>query len=139
MSFIMVDQVCEVNDSSIKTIKLLSIAEPVYEIHFPFFPVLPAVLLLENVKQSIDLFMKKNGEEEKVYFFNGIKKLKVYKALFPGDAIITEVSLTRKVDDYYLFDANIYNNEMIAAKLKEVKVVVGKESCIWEKELQSQD
>lgn len=139
MSFIMVDRVCEVNASSIKTIKLLSIAEPVYEIHFPFFPVLPAVLLLENVKQSIDLFMKKNGEEGKVYFFNGIKKLKVYKALCPGDAIITEVSLTRKVDDYYLFDANIYNNERIAAKLKEVKVVVGKESCIWEKELQSQD
>lgn len=137
MSFRMVDKICEVSDSGIKTIKLLSIAEPVYEIHFPFFPVLPAVLLLENVKQSIDLYIRKN-EKEKTCFFKGVRKLKVYKALQPGDAIFTEVCLISKADDCYVFEANIYHDEMIAAKLKEVKVFVEKEKTAWEKELQSQ-
>lgn len=137
MSFKMVDKICEVSYSSIKTIKLLSIAEPVYEIHFPFFPVLPAVLLLENVKQSIDIFIR-NNEEEKICFFQGVKKLKVYKALYPGDGIFTEVFLISKTEDCYVFDATIYHNETIAAKLKEVKVVVEKEKTAWEKELQSQ-
>ena len=137
MSFMMVDKICEVSSSCIRTIKLLSIAEPVYEIHFPFFPVLPAVLLLENVKQSIDIFLR-NNKEEGICSFKGVKKLKVYKALYPGDAIYTEVFLIGKADDCYVFNANIYNNEIIAAKLKEVKVAVEKEGSVWEKELQSQ-
>jgi len=138
MSFIMVDKICDMNSAGIKTLKLLSIAEPVYEIHFPFFPVLPAVLLLENVKQSVDLFIKKNEEDYKTCFFKGIKKLKVYKAVYPGDVIVTEVFLIRKTNDNYFFEANIYNNTIITAKLKEFSVVVEKESSVWGKKLQSQ-
>ncbi|MEY8352658.1 hypothetical protein AALB39_04785 [Lachnospiraceae bacterium 54-53] len=138
MSFIMVDRICEISASGIKTMKLLSIAEPVYEIHFPFFPVLPAVLLLENVKQSIDLFIKEKGEAGGKCFMKGIRKLKVYKAVYPGDVINTEIFLIRKTDDTYIFEANIYKNETITAKLKEFSVTVEKESSPWENELQSQ-
>ncbi len=128
MSFVMVDKICEIDPNSIKTKKLLSIAEPVYEIHFPFYPVLPAVLLLENVKQSIDLFLNKDKKEQHTLnFLKNVKKIKVYKSVFPGDVITTEIKLIQKKENEYIFDASIYNGSNVVAKFKEFAVAQVKE------------
>lgn len=127
MSFIMTDELCEIKANCIKTRKLLSIAEPVYEIHFPFFPVLPAVLLLENVKQSIELFLNQEKDKPDTYLLSGVKKMKIYRSVFPGDIIITEAKLIREETDKYIFDATIYKDSIVVAKIKEVGVIQEKE------------
>lgn len=123
MSFPMIDKVCLSDENKIITKKLLSIAEPVYEIHFPFFPVLPAVLMLEHIKQSIDLFLKKRcGSQEGIWFVKYIRKLKIYKSLIPGDIMHSEVIFISKNNNEYIFEAQIYNESGVVAKIKEIVV-----------------
>ena len=126
MSFMMVDKVQQISEMSINTCKLLSIAEDVYEIHFPYYPVLPAVLLLEHIKQSIDIFIQINFDA-KFAFIKRINKLKVYRSVFPGDIIHSKIIFTSKENNNYYFDAIIYHNSEITTKIKNMVVTAMEE------------
>lgn len=126
MSFVMVDKVLQISDKGINTCKLLSIAEDVYEIHFPYYPVLPAVLLLEHIKQSIDIFIQKKFNA-KFALINRIDKLKVYKSVFPGDIIHSKIVIISKENNNYCFDAIIYHNSEVATKVRSIVVTAMEE------------
>lgn len=108
--FRMVDAVLSFEpNQSIVTKKLTSISEEVYESHFPYYPILPAVLLLENIKQSIALFYKKCRISMcKVEY---CKKVKLYKPVLPGDLIITEVKKQEGKPTCDVYSAVIRNQD----------------------------
>lgn len=121
MSFIMVDTVLNTSPQYIETRKLLSIAEEVYEIHFPHYPVLPAVLLIENIKQSIDiLFQKENERKDTITYIDEVKKLKIYRSVQPGGILDTKVSLEKNENERFYFKAIIYESQQIVAKCNVV-------------------
>ncbi|WP_374066735.1 hypothetical protein [Paraliobacillus sp. JSM ZJ581] len=96
----------------IETKKLTSISEEIYESHFPYFPILPAVLLLENIKQSIELLEQSSELNWKI---KKCKKVKLYKPVHPGDVIVTSVTKENKSEKEYYYNAVITNqdNELV--------------------------
>jgi 3-hydroxyacyl-[acyl-carrier-protein] dehydratase len=93
--FLMVDRVLEIEPFKyLKAIKSVTINEPFFQGHFPSYPVMPGVLILEALAQAGGILVMKSIPEEmdgKLFLFTGIEKVRFKKSVFPGDQLILEV------------------------------------------------
>lgn len=97
--FILVDRVLDVTlGEKITAIKNVTINEPFFQGHFPSFPVMPGVLIVEAMAQVAGILTVLSfGErkENEMYFFAGIDKARFKKQVVPGDQITFEVTLLK--------------------------------------------
>ena len=93
--FLMVDRVLEVEPfKCLKAIKSVTINEPFFQGHFPSYPVMPGVLILEALAQAGAILVIKSIPEQmdgKIFLFTGIEKVRFKKSVFPGDQLVLEV------------------------------------------------
>ena len=87
--FLLVDKVVEIEgDIRIKGIKNVSFNEPFFQGHFPGTPVMPGVLIVEAMAQvSGLLFAQKLEHTGKLAMLIGMDKVKLRKAVVPGDQL----------------------------------------------------
>lgn len=93
MRFDLVDQVLERSDERIVTIKCVTGAEEYLADHFPTFPVLPGVLMLEAMVQAARRLLSERDGSESRHVLGRVRALKYGAFVRPGDAIRIEVSL----------------------------------------------
>lgn len=97
--FLLVDRVINCTpEDSIVAIKNVTINEPFFQGHFPGFPLMPGVLIVEAMAQTAGLltvisFGKR--KENEIYFFAGIDKARFKRQVVPGDQLVFEVKLQR--------------------------------------------
>jgi 3-hydroxyacyl-[acyl-carrier-protein] dehydratase len=98
--FLFVDEVTElVPDESARGRWTPSPDLDVFKGHFPDFPVLPGVLLVESIAQLgaiAALATEGEGEDGVIPLFGGIDKARFRRAVRPGDVIDLEVELTQR-------------------------------------------
>jgi 3-hydroxyacyl-[acyl-carrier-protein] dehydratase len=106
--FLLIDRVlsCEPG-KQIVALKNVTINEPFFEGHFPRYPVMPGVMIVEALAQASALLsfktMEAQVDEESVYYFVGIDKARFKKPVTPGDALRLEVSLRRYLRGIWKF------------------------------------
>jgi beta-hydroxyacyl-ACP dehydratase FabZ len=95
--FLMVDRVLEVGDGRVLTLKNVSIDEPFFCGHFPDRPVMPGVLVAEALAQSgaVLAVAMQSEEEAGLFMLTGIDKLRLRRAVVPGDQLRMEVRLLK--------------------------------------------
>ncbi len=90
--FILVDRVLEYEkEKYIKALKNVTINEPYFSGHFPNYPVMPGVLIVEALAQTGGLLvLSEMGKvpEDKIFLFSGIEKVKFRRPVYPGDQLI---------------------------------------------------
>ena len=89
--FLLLDRIYDMNgDESCVGLKNVTINEPFFQGHFPQFPVMPGVLIIEGLAQTAGaLCVHSLGEDyraEQVYFM-GIDRAKFRKPVVPGDQL----------------------------------------------------
>ena len=91
--FLLIDRVLEMDDSKIRAVKNVTINEPHFLGHFPEFPVMPGVLVIEAMAQAggFLLFSQIDERDDKLIYFTGIDKCRFRKPVLPGDQIRFEV------------------------------------------------
>lgn len=98
MHFCLVDRVIEITDSRIVTTKLVSAAEEYLQDHFPSFPVLPGVMMLEAMVQAGRRLAEHVGAGERLVL-GQVRALKYGRFVSPGATLRVEVSLLNRTPE----------------------------------------
>lgn len=101
MHFSLVDRVLELSPGRIVTLKHVSAAEEYLQDHFPTFPVLPGVMMLECMVQAGRLLAESNatGQPYQRWVLGKVRALKYGRFVKPGSSLRVEVSIAKPTDD----------------------------------------
>lgn len=91
MRFELVDRVLELEEGRIVTVKHVTGAEEYLRDHFPGFPVLPGVMMLESMAQAARrLLASREGGDDR-WALGSVSGVKYGAMVQPGDALRVEV------------------------------------------------
>jgi 3-hydroxyacyl-[acyl-carrier-protein] dehydratase len=93
--FLLVDRVLEVEPGkSVVGIKNVTANEPFFQGHFPDYPVMPGVLVVEALAQNAGIAVAMMEEfKGKLGLFAGIEEYKMKRQIVPGDTIRLEAEI----------------------------------------------
>ena len=96
MRFQLVDTIVERSAERIVALKNVSAAEEYLADHFPRFPVLPGVFMIEAMAQAARALL---GDEGRRLVLGGVKALRYGSFVRPGEALRIEVLLEKRLAD----------------------------------------
>ena len=122
--FLLVDRIVELEENqSIRGIKNVTMNEPFFEGHFPGYPVMPAVLVIEALAQIASILAwrisGRSPGDGTIIFFAAIDNARFRRPVRPGDQLVLESEVERmvrgigkfavraKVDDEIVAEANL--------------------------------
>jgi 3-hydroxyacyl-[acyl-carrier-protein] dehydratase len=94
---LMVDRIIEISSDSIVGVKNVTVNEPHFTGHFPGFPVMPGVLIIEAMAQVAGILVGKLAPHThgKVMFLASVDEAKFRKPVVPGDQLRIEMKMLR--------------------------------------------
>ncbi|WP_066296901.1 3-hydroxyacyl-ACP dehydratase FabZ [Bacillus sp. FJAT-29937] len=95
--FLLIDRILEVEEGHKAIgIKNVTANEEFFNGHFPDFPVMPGVLIVEALAQvGAVAMLKKEGNRGRLALFAGIDKCRFKRQVKPGDQLRLEVEMIR--------------------------------------------
>lgn len=119
--FLLVDRVLEVESGKrIKALKNVTINEEFFNGHFPKYPVMPGVLIIEALAQAAGILSFCSSDplpdENTLYFFAGIDNARFKRQVVPGDQLILVVELVKTSRGVWKFQAKAYVDDTLAAE-----------------------
>jgi 3-hydroxyacyl-[acyl-carrier-protein] dehydratase len=94
--FLLVDRVLELDRQRTLTLKNVTINEQFFTGHFPGFPVMPGVLILEALAQSAAILaLSIIGERRSLFMLTGLDKVRFRRRVVPGDQLRMEVRVAK--------------------------------------------
>src|SRR5215210_772035 len=95
--FLLVDRIVELEPGKRAVgIKNVTANEPFFQGHFPGYPVMPGVLILEAMAQVGAVAVLGMPENKgKIAFFAGVDEVRFKRQVVPGDTLRIEVTMTR--------------------------------------------
>ena len=94
--FLLIDRITElVRTKRIVALKNVTINEPFFAGHFPTFPIMPGVLVVEAMAQAggVLLLTEFPDRDQKLLLFTGIEKAKFRRPVVPGDQLRIDVEV----------------------------------------------
>ncbi len=116
--FLLIDRVIEQERKKrIVAIKNVTVNEPFFNGHFPGFPIMPGVLIVEAIAQAGAALLLEEvpDRHDKLMVFTGIERAKFRRPVVPGDQLRIEV--------------NVLNWRTTAVKMEGRAMVDGKLAC----------
>jgi len=119
--FLLIDRVieCELG-KRIRALKNVSVNEPYFNGHFPYYKVMPGVLIVEAMAQAAAILsfrtMGIKPDDKSVYYFAGIDRARFKKPVMPGDQLVLEVSIERNVRNVVKYAGKAYVGDILVAE-----------------------
>lgn len=118
--FLLVDGIYDMDgDTSAVGLKNVTINEPFFQGHFPEFPVMPGVLIIEGLAQTAGALCVHSlgeGYKAELVYFMGIDKAKFRRPVVPGDTIHYHVKKIRNRGRVWKFLGEAKVNGKVAAE-----------------------
>ncbi len=94
--FLLIDRIVEFEPAKrLIAIKNVTINEPFFQGHFPGYPIMPGVLVIEAMAQAgaIVMMAEIQDRDKKLVVFTGIERAKFRRPVTPGDQLRIEVDV----------------------------------------------
>jgi len=115
--FLLIDRIIEIEPGKRAVgIKNVTINEHFFQGHFPEFPIMPGVLLVEAMAQVAGILAFHSGAKGNTVYFMSIEKAKFRKPVTPGDQIRFEVKIIQHRNNVWKFSAVAYVEERVVAE-----------------------
>ncbi|MEO0088684.1 MAG: 3-hydroxyacyl-ACP dehydratase FabZ [candidate division WOR-3 bacterium] len=117
--FLFLDKILNLEENKIVALKQVTYNEWFFIGHFPDFPIMPGVLMVEAMAQASGVLICKNlrmEEKDFVPLFLGIEKARFRKVVKPGDTLIIEAELKNKMGNIFKITGKIKVNEQIVCE-----------------------
>ncbi|MBE9915090.1 3-hydroxyacyl-ACP dehydratase FabZ [Paenibacillus donghaensis] len=118
--FLLVDRIVEVKKNEyVKCLKNVSNNEPFFSGHFPEKSIFPGVLLIEALAQVTGImyaYEPNEDTESLIGYLAGIKSMRFYRLITPGDQIILESTCKMTWDNIIEAEVTAYVGDELAAK-----------------------
>jgi 3-hydroxyacyl-[acyl-carrier-protein] dehydratase len=106
--FLLVDRVLAYEvGKSLRAIKNVTANEPYFQGHFPGYPVMPGVLIIEALAQASGVLVHLSSNYEPgthpLYFLVKVDKAKFTKIVSPGDQLVLDIELKRMIRRMAIF------------------------------------
>ena len=125
---LLVDRVTEcVPGKLIRGIKNVTMNEPFFQGHFPDYPVMPGVLVIEALAQLSSILawieLGRTPKDGSLIFFAGIDNARFRRQVMPGDQLILEAEIKKMSRGLGKFLARARVGDAIAAEAELMAVV----------------
>jgi 3-hydroxyacyl-[acyl-carrier-protein] dehydratase len=120
---LLVDRVLECEPGKrILALKNVTVNEPFFAGHFPHYPVMPGVMIIEALAQAAAVLsfrtMSTKPDPKSVYYFAGIDDARFKRPVIPGDQLLLEVAVDRSARGLWKFNAQARVGDALAAEAK---------------------
>ena len=117
--FLLIDKFINIVENNKATgIKYLTINEDYFKGHFPAFPVMPGVLIIEAMAQTAACLISHSNiklQSQKVVFLTGVETAKFKKTVSPGNVLYLEIKLLNARKNFFKFTGNaVCENQLMA-------------------------
>ncbi|MDI6813615.1 MAG: 3-hydroxyacyl-ACP dehydratase FabZ [Desulfitobacteriaceae bacterium] len=118
--FLMVDRIIELEEGKRAVgIKNVSGNEPYFQGHFPEYPIMPGVLIMEALAQvGAVVVLKKPEFAGQIALFAGLDEVRFRRPVLPGDTLRLEVELTKFRGSLGIAEGKAFVGEELAAQGK---------------------
>jgi 3-hydroxyacyl-[acyl-carrier-protein] dehydratase len=96
--FLLVDRIVELDSERIVGIKNVTLNEPFFDGHFPNFPVMPGVLIVEAMAQTAGVLVLQGipNRDSKLVLLVAIENARFRKPVVPGDTLRLEMTVIKR-------------------------------------------
>jgi 3-hydroxyacyl-[acyl-carrier-protein] dehydratase len=96
--FLLVDRIIELEADRVVGIKNVTVNEPFFMGHFPDFPVMPGVLIIEAMAQTAGVLVLKSipDRDSKLVLLVAVENARFRKPVVPGDTLRLEMKLLKR-------------------------------------------
>ena len=132
--FLLIDRVVELEPNKcIKGYKNITIAEQVFQGHFPGHPIYPGVMIIEGMAQAGGILAFKSLDEEeqvdtqnKVVYFMSIDGAKFRSPVRPGDKLEYHLEVLKHKGNIWVLAGQAYVDDKLVAEAELKAMIVDK-------------
>ena len=121
MRFLLIDRITELeSQKSITALKNLSLAEEYLADHFPGFPVMPGVLMLETLVQAGGWLIRQSEDfAHSTIMLKEVRAIRYNNFVSPGNTLIVQMSVKKQVGTVWDFNGTgtVNGTSAVSAKL----------------------
>lgn len=101
----------------------LPVESPVFDGHFPSFPILPGVLMLEMMNQAAGYLLYRRFDRQRFVFLGAVKRAKFRRMVNPGTPVDFEAKITHDGSGFHVAETKLHADGAVAADAEIVLIV----------------
>ena len=131
--FLLIDKITDIDlNKCVTGVKAVTFNEPYFSGHFPEYPVMPGVLILEGMAQTAACLISyeyQSLSRNNLVFFTGIDKAKFRKPVIPGCELFFKIKLITSKRSLYKFNGEAFVGNILVASSEFSAMLVDKEKA----------